>query len=273
MYSSYPHEILHNWWGNGVFPDYKKGNWAEGLTAYLSDHLLKEMRANGVAYRQETLQKYADYVLAGRDFPLTQFRSRHSSSSEAVGYGKSLMFFHMLRQDLGDETFLRGLQDFYRKNRFRLASFDDFRQSFEGVSGKEMKVDFHQWLTRSGAPEFKVSRVKARAEGENYVLTGLLEQVQPGGAYFLRIPVAVTMEGQNQAYQTVLVMRKKRYELKLHVPARPLRLDMDPEFDLFRRLKRDEIPPALTQAFGAKKMLILLPCLPRAFPIPWSIRT
>ena len=22
--SSYPHEILHNWWGNSVFPDYKK---------------------------------------------------------------------------------------------------------------------------------------------------------------------------------------------------------------------------------------------------------
>jgi hypothetical protein len=259
MYSSYPHEILHNWWGNGVFPDYKKGNWAEGLTAYLSDHLLKEMRANGVAYRQETLQKYADYVLAGRDFPLSQFRSRHSSSSEAVGYGKSLMFFHMLRQDLGDETFLRSLQDFYRKNRFRLASFDDFRQSFEGVSGKEMKADFHQWLARPGAPELKVSRAKARAEGDGYVLTGLLEQVQPGSAYFLRIPVAVTMEGQNQAHQTVLIMRKKRYELKLQVPARPMRLDMDPEFDLFRRLKRDEIPPALTQAFGAKKMLILLP--------------
>jgi hypothetical protein len=34
---------------------------------------------------------------------------------------------------------------------------------------------------------------------------------------------------------------------------------VDPEFDLFRRLDRYEIPPALTQTFGAKKMLILLP--------------
>ena len=259
LHSSYPHEILHNWWGNGVFPDYRKGNWAEGLTAYLSDHLIKEMRGNGVAYRQQTLQKYTDYVLKGRDFPLSQFHSRHSSSSEAVGYGKSLMFFHMLRQQVGDRIFVQALQDFYQKNKFQFASFDDLRQSFEGVSGKEMNVYFDQWLTRTGAPELKVSKAKSRADGDGFVLTAVLEQAQPEGVYPLRIPVAVTMEGQDRAFQTVIAMEKRRLELKLHLPARPLRLDVDPEFDLFRRLDRDEIPPALTQTFGAKKMLILLP--------------
>ncbi len=259
LHSSYPHEILHNWWGNCVFPDYDTGNWSEGLTAYLSDHLIKEMRGHGVAYRQETLQKYADYVSGGRDFPLTQFRSRHSTSSEAVGYGKSLMFFHMLRQELGSETFVMGLQDFFRKNRFRLASFDDVRRSFEKVSARELKPHFDQWVTRAGAPELQVGRAKARAEKGGYVLMALLEQVQPEAAYILRVPVAVTMHGQQRPYQTVVLMEKKQLELKLHVPARPLRLDVDPEFDLFRRLDRDEIPPALTQAFGSKKMLILLP--------------
>jgi hypothetical protein len=67
------------------------------------------------------------------------------------------------------------------------------------------------------------------------------------------------MEGQDKAFQTVIAMEKKRFKLKLHLPARPLRLDVDPEFDLFRRLDRDETPPALTQTFGAKKLLILLP--------------
>jgi hypothetical protein len=259
LHSSYPHEILHNWWGNGVFPDYRKGNWAEGLTAYLSDHLIKEMRGNGVAYRQQTLQKYTDYVLKGRDFPLSQFHSRHSSSSEAVGYGKSLMFFHMLRQQVGDRIFVQALQDFYQKNKFQFASFDDLRQNFEGVSGKQMNVYFDQWLTRTGAPELKVSKAKSRTDADGFVLTAVFEQAQPEGVYPLRIPVAVTMEGQDRAFQTVIAMEKRRLELKLHLPARPLRLDVDPEFDLFRRLDRDEIPPALTQTFGAKKMLILLP--------------
>ncbi|MFQ5780541.1 MAG: hypothetical protein ACE5HN_07100, partial [Nitrospiria bacterium] len=39
LHSSYPHEILHNWWGNGVFVDYETGNWSEGLTTYLADYL------------------------------------------------------------------------------------------------------------------------------------------------------------------------------------------------------------------------------------------
>ena len=47
LHTSYPHEILHNWWGNGVYVDYETGNWSEGLTAYLADHLLKEQRGRG----------------------------------------------------------------------------------------------------------------------------------------------------------------------------------------------------------------------------------
>nr|MBP7675140.1 signal protein PDZ [Thermoanaerobaculia bacterium] len=59
--SSYPHEILHNWWGNSVFVDYAKGNWCEGLTAYLADHLIQEQRGKGEEYRRGTLQKYRSY--------------------------------------------------------------------------------------------------------------------------------------------------------------------------------------------------------------------
>ncbi|HEX9189316.1 MAG TPA: hypothetical protein VGB87_19720, partial [Vicinamibacteria bacterium] len=48
--SSYPHEILHNWWGNSVFVDYESGNWCEGLTAYMADHLIQEQRGRGEEY-------------------------------------------------------------------------------------------------------------------------------------------------------------------------------------------------------------------------------
>ena len=259
LHSSYPHEILHNWWGNGVFPDYTRGNWAEGLTAYLSDHLIKEQRGQATEYRQAALQKYADYVLSGRDFPLVQFHSRHSSSSEAVGYGKSLMFFHMLRSQLGDKGFGKALQHFYSKNKFQPASFEDLRRSFESVAGEDLRKEFSQWLKQPGAPELRISSASVRVKGNGFILATILEQVQPGSAYYLRIPIAVTMKGQDRAYQAVAIMKQKRLEFEVPLPARPLRLDVDPEFDLFRRLDRDEIPPALTQAFGAKKMLILLP--------------
>lgn len=62
LHSSYPHEILHNYWGNGVFVDYAQGNWSEGLTAYLADHLINEQKGKSEEYRRDVLQKYADFV-------------------------------------------------------------------------------------------------------------------------------------------------------------------------------------------------------------------
>ncbi len=257
--TSYPHEILHNWWGNSVFPEYENGNWSEGLTAYLADHLMKEQQVGGAEYRLNTLQKYADYVVGNRDFPLTGFRSRHSSSSEAIGYGKSLMFFHMLRLMLGDEVFRQGLQGFYQSYRFRSAGFDDLRASFEAVSKKDLAREFEQWVARTGAPILKVSGASALAVQDGFLLTARIEQTQPGEAYLLRVPVAITMGGKDKAFQTVVTMSEKKQDLELRVPGRPVRLDVDPEFDLFRRLDISEMPPALSQAFGAKKMLVLLP--------------
>ncbi len=257
--TSYPHEILHNWWGNSVYPDYEKGNWSEGITAYLADYLLKEQQGGGAEYRVATLQKYADYVRGSRDFPLTQFRSRHSPSTEAVGYGKSLMFFHMLRMELGDDVFRKGLREFYQDYKFRFASFDDIRRTFESVSGKDLRQDFEQWVTRSGAPQLKVGKSGVTPEAKGFRLTALLEQTQPGEAYHFRVPVAVTMEGEERAFQAFADMTGKKLELRLMVPAMPQRFDIDPEFDVFRRLDRDEIPPAISQALGAKRMLIVLP--------------
>ncbi|OGW27683.1 MAG: hypothetical protein A2X56_08260 [Nitrospirae bacterium GWC2_57_13] len=257
--TSYPHEILHNWWGNSVYPDYAGGNWSEGLTAYLSDHLTREQQGQAVEYRQTTLQKYADYVLEGRDFPLTRFQSRHSSPSEAIGYGKSLMFFHMLRIELGDGIFIAALQDFYRNYRFKTVSFEDLRKSFEKSSGRKLAGIFEQWVARAGAPEIRLSRVKARMRGKYHILTARIEQVQKGPVYRLRVPVAVTMDGMKKAHQAVFEMDKRKLDFSLDLPSRPLRIDVDPEFDLFRRLSRNEIPPAITQAFGAKRLLVILP--------------
>ncbi len=266
LHSSYPHEILHNWWGNGVFVDFQGGNWSEGLTAYLADHLISEQRGGGAQARRAVLQKYTDYVSEGTDFPLTRFRSRHSAATEAVGYGKTLMFFHMLRLALGDDLFIRGLQAFYRDNQFRRAGFDDLEQAFSKSAGKELqdgtldvKEAFKRWITEAGAPILRLSDPRVQADGEGTLFTAQLDQIQPGAAYPLQVPIAVTLEGEEKAYQTTVAMREKQLTFTLKLPGRPVRVDVDPEFDLFRRLDRNEIPPALSQAFGATKALILLP--------------
>jgi aminopeptidase N len=257
--SSYPHEILHNWWGNGVFVDVQHGNWCEGLTAYLADHLLQEQHGSAVAYRRATLQRYTDYVGAHSDIPLTAFRARHSAAAAAIGYGKALMFFHMLRQQMGDSAFISALQAFYRDNLFQRVGFDALRRAFASVIGEDLSEVFAQWVTRPGAPELRISAVTVQPDGQDYRLNAVLEQVQPGPAYRLQIPLAISLRGQEQAWQTTMTMPEKRLEFSLRLPAQPWRVDVDPEFDLFRRLHREEIPPALTQLYGADKVLLLLP--------------
>ena len=111
--TSYPHEVLHDWWGNSVYVDYSRGNWSEGITAYMADHLMAELSMTGNTYRRDTLQKFTDYVNAKNDFPLTKFINRYNAPSEAIGYGKALMFFHMLRMKLGDEIFKKSFNHFY----------------------------------------------------------------------------------------------------------------------------------------------------------------
>ena len=165
--SSYPHEILHNWWGNSVFVDYETGNWCEGLTAYMADHLIQEQRGRGEDYRRDTLQKYRSYVREGRDFPLTEFRSRHSAATEAVGYGKTLMVFHMIRQRIGDEAFHKWAARFYREYRGKQASFADVRKSLEAVAGQDLGRLFADHVERPGAAMLLVTggRVIPRDSG------------------------------------------------------------------------------------------------------------
>jgi aminopeptidase N len=259
LYSSYPHEILHNWWGNGVYVDYAGGNWCEGLTSYLADHLLKEQQGQGVEYRRGVLQNYADYVREQQDFPLTAFHSRHSEATEAVGYGKALMLFHMLRERLGVKTFIEGLRALYAQYRFREAGFADVEAVFSKVSGQPLAAFFDQWVKRRGAPELRLTGESVQPAGKDYVLTARIDQVQEGAAYALRLPLAVQLEGREAAWQGVVDLRDKQTTLELKLPARPLRLTLDPEFDVFRRLDRNEIPPAISQAMGARRVMIVLP--------------
>jgi len=259
LHSSYPHEILHNWWGNGVYVDYDSGNWSEGLTSYLADHLIKEQRGEGVEYRRTTLQKYTDYVRQQQDFPLTAFRSRDSAVTEAVGYGKTLMLFHMLRRELGDERFIQGLQTLYWQNRFRVAGFRAVERAFSEVSRQPLDEFFAQWVQRSGAPQLRVSQAHASPQQQGFLLSAVIEQVQDGAPYVLQAPLAIRLEGRQQAWQTVVELDSGRETIELELPARPLQLDVDPEFDVFRRLHRNEIPPAISQALGAGQLLIVLP--------------
>ncbi len=255
--SSYPHEILHNWWGNSVFVDDSTGNWCEGLTAYMADFLIQEQRGRGADYRRDTLQKYASYVRDGRDFPLTEFRSRHSAASEAVGYGKTLMLFHMLRLKVGDDGFRRWAAGFYRDHRGAQASFADVRTSMGAIAGTDLTRFFADHVGRAGAARLEVSAAAAPDASGGWRVTGTLRQAQPGAPLLLDVPVVVQTDGA--PVNATVHMERATATLTVASEARPLALHVDPWFDTFRLLDPREIPPSLGLLFGEPKPLAVLP--------------
>lgn len=258
-HTSFPHEILHNWWGNGVYIDLSEGNWAEGLTSYLADHLFAERAGRGEEYRLSALLAYADYVTTERDFALQQFKARRGEVSQAVGYNKALMFFHMLRLRVGDRKFTAGLRRFYRTHRFEPARFSQLRTSMEAETGQDLAAFFEQWIARVGAPVLRLTDVRSEERSDGYHLRAVLAQTQDGPAYDLRVPIAIALEGREYAQEATIAMTGKRAALDLRLPARPLRVEADPRVDVFRRLDPAETPPSLAQLFAAQRPLFVLP--------------
>ena len=257
LHSSYPHELLHNWWGNSVYVDFETGNWCEGITAYEADHLIKEQRGQGEAYRRSTLQNFTNVVDETNDFPVNKFLSRHDAASASIGYGKSLMMWHMLRRMLGDDNFKKTFALFNENFKFKVGSFDDIRKSAEEVSGIDLESFFTQWLTRLGAPEIGIKEINVIKFNNQYRVFLTLEQKQKTDAFTIDVPIAIATE-KGLEHQVVNMSRKSQ-EFQLMLDDKPLKLVVDPQYDVFRILDPMEVPPAWSKVLASKKTLIVLP--------------
>ena len=255
LYSSYPHELLHNYWGNSVYVNYDEGNWCEGITAYMADHLMQEQRGSGGTYRRNTLQKFTDYVNDENDFPINKFLNRNNSAEESIGYGKVLMVNNMLRYDLGDDVFVKAYQKFYKDNKFKKVSFPEIQKSFEEVSEKDLSAFFDQWIDRKGAPSLKISNVKSNGNKLNFTLN----QIQNEAVFNLNVPVAIFTEDNNEVVWKNVAMNKKEQNYSFDLVQKALKVEIDPQFNLMRRVDRSEVPASLSQVFGAKQSTLIVP--------------
>jgi hypothetical protein len=256
--TSLRHEVVHCWWGNGVLVDYAMGNWSEGLTTYLADHMAQEEESAEAAreYRLRTLRDYAQLAAGPQDFPLSRFVSRTDPATRAVGYGKAMFLPHMLRQRLGDEKFYAALQDFYRENLFRRASWEDMTHAFvkHGLGSAEAADFLEEWIFRAGAPDLVLTdaaTVRTRTGWETRATLA-----QQGPVYDLRVPVRVETEGGATDMVVRLDGREKGFSLT--TPERPLRLVADPDVHVFRLLAPSEIPATINSVKGSEQLTVVV---------------
>ncbi len=250
--TSFGHEIAHNWWGNSVFVDVERGNWCEGLTVYCADYHYKELESPAAAreYRRTLLKDYAAYVRDGRDLPLRDFRERHSGATRAVGYGKSMMVFHMIDETIGRDAFLSALRDVARTHLFREAAWDDFLAAFAAYGTRDLTAFGEAWLGRAGAPTLRLE--SAAREGDRVTVT----LTQGDDVWPLRVPVtATTPAGPITA---MVVMDDRRLTHTWTAPGATA-VQVDPDYHVFRRLHPEEIEPTLSQILGDPAPRFILP--------------
>lgn len=256
LHSSYPHEILHNWWGNGVFPVLAEGNWSEGLTAYLADHLLMELKGKGALYRFQEMIKFSNYVNQENDFPLSEFSYRDSMASQAIGYAKLLMVFHMLRAEVGGENFLKGLKRFYKTFKYRYAGYGAMQKNFEEVSGQDLGQFFKQWIHRKGAPEIRLKQASYVSSKGRYDLKLRVEQSDPN--FELKLPIAIWTAGSSVGEIYILKLDTGLQSFSFQLSDEPVAVQLDPYNDVFRLPGTGEAPASLSQTYGANVVSALL---------------
>jgi hypothetical protein len=256
------HEIAHCWWGNGVRVDYSAGNWSEGLTTYVADYLYKEQESAEAAeqYRRQWLRNYTLLVDEQNDFPLSEFISRTDRASKVVGYDKSAMVFHMLRQVLGEEVFWGGLRDVFAEKKFKRASWTDFRTAFERRAGHgpccTLEGFFDQWIDRAGAPKLALENVGRQNANGRWQVTGTV--VQDPARRLFDLPVVLRVDTEGGPVSQIVSLHDRKTGFSLETSHRPAGVILDPDADVFRRLYPEEIPASINSIKGAALVSVVV---------------
>ena len=249
--TSLGHEVLHNWWGNGVWPEWDTGNWSEGLTTFMADYAYREDQSAEAAQamRLGWLRDLAA-VPEADDTPLAAFTARRHGLSSIVGYNKSAMLFLMLRDAIGEAAFEQGLRLFWQRHRFQRAGWPDLQRAFADAAGRDLGPFFRQWVERAGAPRLRLAEAGWSAGSLRLALE------QQGAPYSLRVPLRLVFADRQET--RVVEVDGPLTQVVLAVPERVLAVDLDPDYRLWRRVEPAYLPPILREVFVAPRAGLLL---------------
>jgi aminopeptidase N len=150
------HEIGHQWFGNSVTEKDWPHVWlSEGFATYLADVYVEH--AYGPSRMAEYLQKERkevfDFAKENPSLPVVVAQPADLMALlNPNSYQKGAWTLHMLRQQVGDDAFWRGLRTYYGRYRNANAATEDFRKVMEEASGKDLAGFFKQWLHTPGYP-------------------------------------------------------------------------------------------------------------------------
>jgi aminopeptidase N len=188
------HEIAHQWFGNSVTESDWDDAWlSEGFATYFTV-LYDEHHVGHDAFIRSVQSMFA----RARTAQQTEKPLVHENISDLRGvipqlvYQKGGSVLHVLRGQVGTETFWRAIKEYYRRYQNGLATSKDLQRVFEETSGQELEWFFTQWLHWPTVPALEGSWSWDEA-GKKVVIQ--LTQTQKGKPFRLPLEVGLVTEG------------------------------------------------------------------------------
>jgi aminopeptidase N len=145
------HEVIHQWWYSLVGNDQIDEPWLdEALTQYSTllyfEHRYGAETAAGLLERYFQ-DPYEALKEKGRDVPAGLPIAAYSDEDYgAVVYGKGPLYFHALRQKVGEGKFWEILQTYFARHRYGVATPEDWLAAVKAVTGQEYRALYEQWI-------------------------------------------------------------------------------------------------------------------------------
>jgi aminopeptidase N len=142
------HEVGHQWWYSLVGNDQQDEPWLDEAITQYSTALFYEFREEWDAVVEEMFEaRYQEVAGTENDDLISRPVAAYAESDYGtIVYAKGPLFFHALRQRVGDETFFALLQTYFDSYRYRIASGSDLLAVIDQMSGQDLSDLYQQWL-------------------------------------------------------------------------------------------------------------------------------
>jgi len=135
---------------------------------------------------------------------------------------------HMLRQEIGEDAFWRGIRNYYKTFQNSNASSSDLQRIMEETSGKKLEGFFQQWLYRPEVPKIKASWAMDK-KGNSVGIT--VEQVQPGLPFDFPIEIGLVNDTGAITIEKARINQKTQ-KLTFSVAGNVQKIILDPQINL-----------------------------------------
>jgi aminopeptidase N len=225
------HEIAHQWFGDAVTEREWPHVWlSEGFATYFAPLWTEHSRGDSAFLA--SMRQVRDGAIRGQiavqkaivDTTLSNVANVLNSNV----YQKAGFTLHMLRREIGDSAFFRGVRTYYEKFKHRNAVTHDFLREVEQSSGKQLGWFFDQWFHRAGFAELTINWRHDPAK-QRVILD--VEQGTRFAPYRVRMAVDLVATDGSVRRSVVEIPAQQRgtLEVPLAAPQAPTRVTLDPD--------------------------------------------